>query len=93
MTSPWTYREHFGVSPCYGEGFDNYHHTFPYDYSTSEWGGSYNLTTVFIEAMAAIGQAYDLRRATPETIKARVARTGIPELTAHSIKGEIIKEL
>ena len=59
-----------------GEGFHNYHHTFPYDYSTSEWGGSYNVTTLFIEAMAAIGQAYDLRRARPETIMARVARTG-----------------
>merc|ERR1712098_644969 len=50
-----------------GEGFHNYHHTFPYDYSTSEWGFTYNSTTLFIEAMASIGQAYDLRKATPET--------------------------
>nr|AHL21605.1 acyl-CoA desaturase delta9 [Calanus hyperboreus] len=64
-----------------GEGFHNYHHTFPYDYSTSEWGFSFNVTTVLIEAMAAIGQAYDLRKASPETVKARVARTGVPELT------------
>ena len=64
-----------------GEGFHNYHHTFPYDYSTSEWGGSYNVTTIFIEAMAAIGQAYDLRRASEETVKARAARTGVPEMT------------
>merc|ERR1719483_2066466 len=55
-----------------GEGFHNYHHTFPYDYSTSERGFRLNLTTMLIEAMAAIGQAYDLRKATPETIKARV---------------------
>eukprot|EP00090_Calanus_glacialis_P036639 TRINITY_DN6261_c0_g1_i1.p1 TRINITY_DN6261_c0_g1~~TRINITY_DN6261_c0_g1_i1.p1 ORF type:complete len:343 (-),score=76.93 TRINITY_DN6261_c0_g1_i1:75-1103(-) len=65
-----------------GEGFHNYHHTFPYDYSTSEWGGSYNVTTLFIEAMAAIGQAYDLRRASKETVRARAARTGVPGLTA-----------
>jgi len=64
-----------------GEGFHNYHHTFPYDYSTSEWGFSYNVTTIFIEAMAAIGQAYDLRRASEETVKARAARTGVPEMT------------
>ena len=64
-----------------GEGFHNYHHTFPYDYSTSEWGGRYNVTTLFIEAMAAIGQAYDLRRASKETVRARAARTGVPEMT------------
>merc|ERR1712096_330014 len=75
-----------------GEGFHNYHHTFPYDYSTSEWGFSFNITTVLIEAMAAIGQVYDLRKATAETIKARVARTGIPELTALFAKKEAIKE-
>ena len=28
-----------------GEGFHNYHHTFPYDYSTSEWGPHLNITT------------------------------------------------
>jgi len=75
-----------------GEGFHNYHHTFPYDYSTSEWGFSFNITTLLIEAMAAIGQAYDLRKATAETIKARVARTGIPELTALFAKKEAMKE-
>merc|ERR1712128_122704 len=64
-----------------GEGFHNYHHTFPYDYSTSEWGFSFNMTTVLIEAMAVIGQAYDLRKATPETVKARAARSGVPQLT------------
>ena len=39
-----------------GEGFHNYHHTFPYDYSTSEWGQRLNLTTAFIDFMALIGQ-------------------------------------
>merc|ERR1712126_109686 len=64
-----------------GEGFHNYHHTFPYDYSTSEWGFSFNVTTLFIEAMASLGLAYDLRKASEETVKARAARTGIPHLT------------
>ena len=51
------------------------------------------MTTVFIESMAAIGQAYDLRRATPETVFARVARTGMSELTTNFKKRKIIKKL
>ena len=46
---------------AWGEGFHNYHHTFPYDYSTSEWGLRLNVTTRFIDTMAWLGQAYDLR--------------------------------
>jgi len=72
-----------------GEGFHNYHHTFPYDYSTSEWGYSFNTTTRLIDAMAYIGQAYDLRSASQETIKARSIRTGYPELTAIHLKKNI----
>jgi len=64
-----------------GEGFHNYHHTFPYDYSTSEWGFRVNLTTMFIDLMAKLGQAYKLRSANPLTVAARAARTGQPELT------------
>merc|ERR1719245_2067127 len=64
-----------------GEGFHNYHHTFPYDYSTSEWGFRVNLTTGFINLMAKLGQAYKLRTANPLTVAARAARTGQPELT------------
>jgi len=64
-----------------GEGFHNYHHTFPYDYSTSEWGLSVNLTTAFIDLMAKCGLAYNLRKANPATVAARAQRTGQPELT------------
>jgi len=64
-----------------GEGFHNYHHTFPYDYSTSEWGFRLNVTTRFIETMAWLGQAYDLRSASPATVEARARRTGDWSLT------------
>lgn len=64
-----------------GEGFHNYHHTFPYDYSTSEWGLQLNITTAFIDLMATLGQAYDLRKASEDTLKARVQRTGSMSLT------------
>ncbi|KAI4900938.1 hypothetical protein NFI96_015565 [Prochilodus magdalenae] len=40
-----------------GEGFHNYHHTFPYDYSTSEFGWKLNLTTCFIDLMCFLGLA------------------------------------
>ena len=69
-----------------GEGFHNYHHTFPYDYGTSEWGYTLNTTTKLIDLMAWIGQAYDLRSASPETVEARSTRTGHPDLTAIHMK-------
>jgi len=64
-----------------GEGFHNYHHTFPYDYSTSEWGLRLNMTTCFINAMAKLGLASDLCTASSSVVAARAARTGHPELT------------
>merc|ERR1719445_563204 len=69
-----------------GEGFHNYHHTFPYDYSTSEWGLSINLTTAFINLMARLGLAYKLRTANPGTVAARAARTGQAHLTRAGIE-------
>jgi len=72
-----------------GEGHHNYHHTFPYDYSTSEWGLSLNLTTGFINTMAWLGQAYDLRSASPATVEARARRTGDWSLTKMGIKQKI----
>lgn len=59
-----------------GEGFHNYHHTFPFDYSTSEHGGYFNFTTIFIDCMSVIGLAYALKSVDPKMIKKRRARTG-----------------
>ncbi|KAF5276873.1 hypothetical protein FQA39_LY06424 [Lamprigera yunnana] len=60
-----------------GEGWHNYHHAFPWDYKTAELGKySTNLTTAFIDLMAKIGWAYDLKSASEEMIKRRVLRTG-----------------
>lgn len=60
----------------FGEGFHNYHHTFPWDYSTSEYGMRLNLTTAFIDLMAWMGLAYGLRTVSPEMIRGRKNRTG-----------------
>ncbi|KAG8190299.1 hypothetical protein JTE90_012587 [Oedothorax gibbosus] len=61
---------------AHGEGWHNYHHVFPWDYSTSELGYTLNLSKIFIDLMATIGQAYDLKTAHPEMIKSRKLKTG-----------------
>jgi len=61
-----------------GEGWHNFHHTFPWDYKTSEFGWKLNVSTIFIDFMARIGWAYDLKTVSPQIIQQRVARTGTP---------------
>ncbi|XP_002411989.3 stearoyl-CoA desaturase 5 [Ixodes scapularis] len=70
VETPWV--SFFAV----GEGFHNYHHTFPMDYSTSELGWKFNMSTMFIDIMAACGQAYDLKSTPKEIIESRKLRTG-----------------
>ncbi|KAL0274795.1 UNVERIFIED_CONTAM: hypothetical protein PYX00_002834 [Menopon gallinae] len=60
-----------------GEGWHNYHHVFPWDYKTAELGNySTNFTTAFIDFMAKIGWAYDMKTVSPEMIMKRAKRTG-----------------
>ncbi|XP_039265257.2 stearoyl-CoA desaturase 5-like isoform X1 [Styela clava] len=60
-----------------GEGFHNYHHAFPQDYSTSEFGISkLNPTTLFIDMMAFVGLAYRRNKISQQMIGARKRRTG-----------------
>jgi len=59
-----------------GEGFHNYHHTFPYDYATSEFGYKLNLTAAFIDLMCFLGLASDRKKVSKELVSARVKRTG-----------------
>lgn len=60
-----------------GEGWHNYHHTFPWDYKTAELGNyRANFTTMFIDFMSKIGWAYDLKTVSQEMIRKRVLRTG-----------------
>lgn len=51
-----------------GEGYHNYHHTFPYDYSTSEWGPTFNVTTILLDYWAGLGLIYDRKQVTRESI-------------------------
>ena len=60
-----------------GEGWHNYHHIFPYDYKTSEYG-HYNidLTTLWIDMFAKIGWAYDLRQPGKDIIESISEKKG-----------------
>jgi stearoyl-CoA desaturase (delta-9 desaturase) len=49
-----------------GEGWHNYHHVFPFDYKAAELPYVFNLTTMFIDAFALIGWAYDRKTASHE---------------------------
>ncbi|MCQ7632642.1 acyl-CoA desaturase [Salmonella enterica] len=70
-------RENMMVSVgALGEGFHNYHHTFPYDYSASEYRWHINFTTFFIDCMAALGLAYDRKKVSKAAVLARIKRTG-----------------
>lgn len=51
-----------------GEGWHNYHHTFPWDYKAAELGQYLNVTTLLLDFFASIGWAYDLKSATPEMV-------------------------
>ncbi|XP_033753922.1 stearoyl-CoA desaturase 5-like [Pecten maximus] len=59
-----------------GEGFHNYHHVFPHDYATSEYGIRYNFTTMFIDFMACLGLVSDRKVISPKTVQMRKERTG-----------------
>ena len=61
-----------------GEGYHNYHHTFPWDYSASEhgWKDGFNIATAFIDLFASIGLVTDRRVVSKQVIEARIARTG-----------------
>uniref|UniRef100_T1J8Z5 Fatty acid desaturase domain-containing protein n=1 Tax=Strigamia maritima TaxID=126957 RepID=T1J8Z5_STRMM len=54
-----------------GEGFHNYHHTFPWDYAASEWGWHKNMTKFFIDLWAKLGLAYDLKRVPKDIVLKR----------------------
>jgi stearoyl-CoA desaturase (delta-9 desaturase) len=62
---------------AFGEGYHNYHHSFPSDYATSELNTKINLTKHFIDAMAWIGLAYDRKRVSPRLLQMRKANAAV----------------
>lgn len=90
LSSPALVTEVMALKPssfCFsGEGFHNYHHTFPYDYAASEFGSRLNLTTAFINLMCALGLAKDPKTVSKVTIIARMQRTGDVRNESNSCK-------
>jgi stearoyl-CoA desaturase (delta-9 desaturase) len=62
---------------AFGEGYHNYHHTFPWDYRIAEFGfPGYDCGKWFIDFMYFLGLASNLRQASPALIaktKAKIA--------------------
>ncbi|KAL7302848.1 hypothetical protein TKK_0004080 [Trichogramma kaykai] len=53
-----------------GEGWHNYHHAFPWDYKAAELPGwMLNPSTAFIQLMALVGLAYDLKTPSKDLIE------------------------
>ncbi|KAH9388044.1 hypothetical protein TYRP_009248 [Tyrophagus putrescentiae] len=61
-----------------GEGYHNYHHVFPFDYSASElsWTHDLNVSTMFIDLCAKLGLAMNLKKVDDKVVKSRIQRTG-----------------
>ena len=61
-----------------GEGWHNWHHKYPFDYSASEFGFSaqFNPSTLFIDALEAAGLVWNKKRATAAWTIARARRDG-----------------
>lgn len=58
-----------------GEGWHNYHHTFPWDYRGSEFG-TFNFSLYFINFFAKLGWAYDLKTVSEDMIMRTMQKTG-----------------
>lgn len=60
-----------------GEGWHNYHHSFPWDYRAAEIPSYlFNTSTAFIEFFAWIGWATNLRTASDEIVQCRSKKHG-----------------
>uniref|UniRef100_A0A1B0CEY1 Putative fatty acid desaturase n=1 Tax=Lutzomyia longipalpis TaxID=7200 RepID=A0A1B0CEY1_LUTLO len=80
--------ENLGVSlVSMGEGWHNYHHTFPWDYKAAEIGDfRYNITTSIINLFAKIGWAYDLKQPSKELIRKTIERSGDGSHPEHGMR-------
>jgi len=64
------------VATC-GDGWHNYHHTFPWDYKNAELlDYKLNLSTLFIDMFSLIGWAYDMKTVPADLVSKRALRTG-----------------
>ena len=72
-----------------GDGFHNYHHAFPWDYSTSEFGINkvFNPVTATIDLFAWSGWAWDLKKVSASLVERKKAQEGVDLLDYSSYSG------
>lgn len=58
----------FASLTTFGEGWHDFHHSFPWDYNVSELPMPFDLTSILIRFCAKIGLAYDLKTTTPDMV-------------------------
>mmetsp|Transcript_35991 Transcript_35991/g.64810 ORF Transcript_35991/g.64810 Transcript_35991/m.64810 type:complete len:352 (+) Transcript_35991:304-1359(+) len=70
-----------------GEGWHNWHHKFPYDYSASEFGitKQYNPTKLIIDSFAAVGLVWGRKRATEQWAIGRSRRDRVRDRDPQSL--------
>ena len=73
----WSVRQLNERPASFGEGYHSYHHSFPWDYKAAELGSGFHSIKIFIDIMASIVQAYNLRFASEEINQGGEVRKGI----------------
>jgi len=62
------------------KGYHNFHHSFPWDYATSEGSYTHNVTKRLIELFAFLGLAKNLRKAKQDMVDTRRAKVAAAAL-------------
>ncbi|KAH9390452.1 hypothetical protein TYRP_023030, partial [Tyrophagus putrescentiae] len=82
-----------------GEGFHNYHHVFPWDYSASELGPAeiFNPVTALIDFFALMGWVWDRKKANSKVVHEKMVLKGENAMneqciSSHFQKGGFLKE-
>jgi stearoyl-CoA desaturase (delta-9 desaturase) len=78
-----------------GEGWHSYHHKYPWDYATSEFGISkqWNPSKAFIDLMVVLGQASNLKRAINVLERTRQSQNAQKAQDSADTSGENTKKL
>ncbi|KAJ8686294.1 hypothetical protein QAD02_022088 [Eretmocerus hayati] len=59
-----------------GEGWHNYHHSFPWDHAYPEFGRFGGLSTQFLYLLHRLGMVYDLKRASQKVVQGHSRKYG-----------------
>lgn len=59
-----------------GEGWHNFHHTFPWDYRLAEFGQLGGISVMVLDMFSYFGLAYDLKTAPPRIVRGHMKRHG-----------------